>query len=376
MVSPPLTSSYAAVGRPLLVTGHPGLLDDLLRLCAAAGVEPDVAPDVAAARLLWTSAAAVVVGADLADALSRARLGRRDDVVLVGSDGGQWSGTEEVGEEAVLWERAVAVGAQDVVFLPTAEPWLVERLADAAEGRAAAGLLVGVLGGRGGAGASTLAAALAVTGSRAGQSSLLVDADPLGGGIDLVLGGEDCAGPRWPELAGTRGRVSAATLRESLPRMAGVPVLSWDRGSGLLVPPEAMDAVLAAGRRGGGVVVVDLPRRLDPTAELALARCDLALLVVPAEVRATTAAARVVAAARIVAADLRVVVRGPAPSGLPAGVVAEMLRLPLAADLPAEPRLAAALERGEPPARRGRGPLAGFCRDFLATAARDHPAAA
>jgi hypothetical protein len=64
-------------------------------------------------------------------------------------------------------------------------------------------------------------------------------------------------------------------------------------------------------------------------------------------------------------ADLRVVVRGPAPSGLPAEVVAEALGLPLAAEARAEPGLAAALERGDPPSARGRGPLARLSGQLL-----------
>src|SRR6266498_897465 len=58
--------------RPLLLTAHPELLDDLLRLCAAAGVEPEVAPDAVAGRRSWLSAPLVVVGNDVAEALVRA----------------------------------------------------------------------------------------------------------------------------------------------------------------------------------------------------------------------------------------------------------------------------------------------------------------
>jgi hypothetical protein len=89
--------------------------------------------------------------------------------------------------------------------------------------------------------------------------------------------------------------------------------------------------------------------------------------VVPAEVRATAAAARVVTALERVcgAPDLRVVVRGPAPSGLSAHVVAAGLGLPLAGHVRADRRLAAALERAEPPGPAGRSPWAAFCDRFL-----------
>ena len=73
---------------------------------------------------------------------------------------------------------------------------LVARLADSVEGGAPPARLVAVVGGSGGAGASTLSAALAVTALRLGVRPWLVDADPLGGGIDLALGGEDTVGLR------------------------------------------------------------------------------------------------------------------------------------------------------------------------------------
>ena len=46
--------------RPLLVTSDPDLLDELLRLCAAAGTEAEVAHDIAAARLSWSTPPLVV----------------------------------------------------------------------------------------------------------------------------------------------------------------------------------------------------------------------------------------------------------------------------------------------------------------------------
>lgn len=341
--------------RALLVTADLDLLDDVLRLGAAAGAELEVAADITAARASWATAPVVMVGGDLAEAAAGSRLPRRDDVVIVGTDL----------DDAGVWRRAVGLGADHVVFLPDAEAWLVDLLADAAEGRPRAAPVVGVLGGRGGAGATSLASALAITGVRAGHRTMLVDADPLGGGIDLVLGGESAGGLRWPELAGTRGRVSGTALRDALPRVDELTVLSWDRGDALSIPPEAMAALLAAAERGSDLVVVDLPRRADDAARCAMERAAVVLLVVPAEVRAAAAAARVATSAGLYCRDLRVVVRGPAPAGLPAEAVADSLGLPLAGSIKAEPGLAAALERGEPPARRGRGPLASFCVAFL-----------
>jgi len=142
-------------------------------------------------------------------------------------------------------------------------------------------------------------------------------------------------------------------------------VLSWDRGKTLTIPPESMTALLSAARRTADLVVVDLPRGLDDSARVALAATSLCLLVVPAEVRSCVAAIRVAALATELTDDLRVVVRGPAPGGLRAERVAQLLGLPLAGYLRPERGLAAALEYGEAPARRGRGPLAQFCQRLL-----------
>lgn len=342
--------------RPLAVTADENVLDDLVRLAAAAGVGLEVAYDVTAARRSWSTAPLVLAGDDLLPELARASPARRRDLVVVGRDL----------EDSAVWQRAVALGADHVVGLPAAESWLVDRLAEAAEGRPCDAVTVGVIGGRGGAGATTLAASIALTASRSGEHSLLIDGDPLGGGIDLVLGVETASGLRWPDLVTSQGRVSGGALRDALPAVEGLLVLSWDRGDPVAVPPHAMRAVVEAANRSGGVVLVDLPRALDDAAAEALTRCTTVLVVVPTEVRAVASARRVAALAGTLAGDVQVVTRGPAPGGLDSHAVGEALGLPVAGHLAPEPGLAARLERGEAPVRRPKGPLASFARRFLA----------
>lgn len=338
--------------RPLLVTADDGLLDDLLRLAAAAGVDADVVADAGAARSRWLAAPVVVVGDDQAEPLLGLGPPRRSGVVLVCPDH----------PEAATWRRAVGLGAEQVVAMTAGEGRLVELFADVADGSGPErAVLVGVVGGRGGAGASVLASALAMSAARQGLATMLVDADPYGGGLDLVLGAEHSGGLRWPDLADTRGRIGGATLRDHLPGPHGLTVLSWDRGGVLSVPAEAVRAVVAAARRSWDFVVFDLPRRCDPATEEAVGQCHQVLLVVPAEVRAVAAAGRVAAGLSAVATGIRVVVRGPAPSGLRAADVTAALGLPVAAELDPEPGLVEALERGEPPSKSGRGPLATLC---------------
>ena len=68
---------------PLLVTADEPLLDELLRLAAAAGSTPEVARDVPAALRAWPRAPLVLVGHDLADTLARASPSRREGVFVV-----------------------------------------------------------------------------------------------------------------------------------------------------------------------------------------------------------------------------------------------------------------------------------------------------
>ncbi|MER6983490.1 septum formation initiator, partial [Streptomyces carpinensis] len=122
--------------------------------------------------------------------------------------------------------------------------------------------------------------------------------------------------------------------------------------------------VLAAARRRGGAVVVDLPRRVDEGVAEALAQIDVGLLVVPAELRAVAAAARVASAVGMVLRDLRVVVRGPYAPGLDDRELARLLGLPLVGEVPVESGLRRPGEGRTPPGGNARGPLARFCTAF------------
>jgi secretion/DNA translocation related CpaE-like protein len=339
---------------PLVVTGDPDLLDDLLRLAAAGGSEVDVAADPAAARPRFATAPLVVIGLDQLEPCRRARLPSRSRVLLVAD------------REVSAAELALAneTGVQHVVALPAAEPWLVAQFAEGFD-PPTRGRVLAVIGGRGGAGARRQAGGRAVTAVRSGHRTLLVDADPLGGGLDLLLGWEQEDGLRWPALADADGRVDPPALLRALPHRGDLVLLSFDREQFPSVPSAAMAATLDAGRRGRDVIVADLPRQLDDAAALALQAADRALLIVPAELRATAAAARVARAVQMHCEDVAVVVRGPAPGKLRSREVAAALHLPLAGSLRPEPGMCQQLERGRPPAGDGKGPLADLCRRLL-----------
>jgi secretion/DNA translocation related CpaE-like protein len=326
--------------RPLLVSGDPDLIDDVLRLAAANGVEVHLATDAESARSHWVLAPLVLIGADAALRLAAAQLPRRRDVVLVAQ-----SPTPDD------WQRAVSLGAEHVVSLPDAERWLIDRLADSGEGSSREGAVAAVVGAGGGAGASTFAAGLALAAAARSLRVLLVDADPVGGGLDVLLGVEDAAGVRWADLADTRGRLSAASLEQALPHLGGVTLLSAGREGSTALAPESLAAVLDAGQRGFDLVVVDLPRQLDPAGETVLARADEALLVCVTRVRSTAAAARVAATLQSRCASVGLVLRVDR-RGVSEDAVHAALSLPIRARLPHVQSLASRADNGEPPSLR------------------------
>ncbi|MFD0684095.1 septum site-determining protein Ssd [Actinomadura fibrosa] len=340
----------------LIVTADPALADGLLRLAAAADAHAEVAYGADEARAAWTWPALILVGADLAQEVAAAALPRRPGVVLVAA--------EEATAET--YRMAVAISAQDVAVLPDHEAWLVDAFATAGEPEGTWGATVCVVGARGGAGASVLAAALGLSAAGTGLRTLLVDADPFGGGVDLMLGLEGHEGVRWHDLAERRGRLSTATLREALPRCGDLSVLSWRRGEPVTVADEAVLSLFDAAVRGFDLVIVDVPRYPGEIGRAALRAADVTFLLVPAEVRATVAADGLSRALRRDTADLRLIVQGPAPGGLTPEIVAKALELPHAGAYERDRRLPAAVEEGDLARLCRRGPLTDFCDGVLA----------
>ncbi|APU12367.1 septum site-determining protein Ssd [Actinoalloteichus fjordicus] len=326
--------------RVLVLSRDGELLDELLRMAAAAGCEVQRLPDAVAARAPWKAASLVVLDAMSVIEVASAGLPRRAGVVVVCVT----PPAEEV------WHAAVALGACAVHLVPRDEERIVAAFADAVERPGRRGTVLAVLGGRGGAGASVFAAALARASAGRSERVLLVDGDPVGGGLDLLLGAEERTGLRWSGLGAVGGRLAAATLRAALPSQeigdGAVTVLSCDRTDGGEPTAEGVEAVVTTACRSGDTVVCDLPRSLPAHAITALTRADLAVIVVPAEVRACASAAALLARLRIHDPPLRLVVRGPSPGGLTSADVQRALGVPVAAAMRPEPGLAAALEHG------------------------------
>lgn len=327
---------------PLIVTRDETLLDELLRLAAAAGTTPEVAVDGGAALRGWAAASLVLVGADLADEVARVVPPRRSGVHVVA-----WG---EVPDQ--LFRTALSLGAENVAELPRSGDWVVETLTDLGDDRAAHGLVVGVVGGSGGAGATTFACALGQLAGRAG-AAMVIDADPLGPGLDRVLGVESEPGVRWGELCQTTGRLSARSLREAVPRTGSLGVLTWADGACGGLQAFAVREAISAARRGHDMVVLDLPRSRDALLDEVVARCDRVLLVVVPTVAGVASAVRLCRGFPD-RSRLRVVVRG---SGVDERDIARVTGAPVIGSMPDQRGLAEAIDLGLGPVRSRRGPL-------------------
>lgn len=221
----------------------------------------------------------------------------------------------------VAWRCALEAGARSVLPLPGGSEELLSRLAELSRPRAAS-LLLGVVGGCGGAGASSFAARLAAA-ARAQGPVTLVDADPLGGGLDLLVEAPGSDGIGWADTAGL-GPDDGEALRDGLPRVDEVSLLV---ARDLAEPdPGRLSRVLSALSPLGGTVVVDLGADRVPAAAEHL---DHLLVVVPATDHAVRATARRLHSWRLREARVQVVVRRTGPSS--PREVSEDLGLPLAA---------------------------------------------
>ncbi|MGX1808818.1 septum site-determining protein Ssd [Nocardia sp. NPDC055321] len=360
-----MNSRAAVPPRALALVSGARLRDEVRRIAAAADHPLDEA-DRPPAGHGWAAASVIVLDVAAARSCAAAGCPRRSGILLVSADE---PGLPE-------WQAATEVGAEQVLSLPHAADALIAAFAAHAACGPGDGALIAVAGACGGAGASTLAAAVALAAAvRQRGRTLLVDAAPFGGGLDLLLGLERTPGLRWPDLVIEDGRVSAAALHAALPGVAGAALLSCGRATPAVeLAPVAVRAVIEAGRAAGDLVVCDLSTERGPHADPVLDTADLVVLLVPARLRATAAAEAV--AAHLTARNPHVclLIRGPAPGGLRAADVVRALDLPLLAAVPPQPGLPGRLESGGLSLRR-RGPLRLAAESVLAALERPEPRA-
>ncbi len=325
------------------------LADDVRRAAAAASrAVTDI--DRGRPRAGWASAAGLVLDLAAATAMAEAArsggLPRREGVAIVAAEAGMAELT-----------AAVEVGAAQVFVLPAQVRDLARFLAAREPDDGARSRVLAVVGGHGGAGASVLAAAVAITAPGRGITALAVDADPWGGGLDLLLGCADAPGLRWGDLALRGGHVPSDALVAALPgRPGALAVLAAGGavdGPPPEIPVEGLLAVIDAGRRSVGVTVVDQPRRDDPATSACLEVADVVVVVAGATVRGCAAARSVADGVAGRARQVGLVVRGPAPGGLSSRDVERAVGVPLLASMRPQPRLDEQLDGGGLRLRRG-----------------------
>lgn len=335
------TGDQQPVAQPLVITGDESLLDPVLAACASADVHPVVVGDPGGVRQLWAAASAVIIGVDQAHGVSRLVLPRRDRVILVG----------DLHRQVDLCRWSVPLDAS-VIMVPEGASGLAPVLAGV-RGGGDHGVVVTMVGGSGGIGTSTTAAGLAWAGARRGLATLLVDLDPIGGGVDLLIGIEQLDGWRWPRLRSASGQLG--DLRGQLPQLEEMDVLSMGRGEVSEPTTDAVTAVLSSAGHSHGLVVLDLGRDLGPSGREAVRLSDVTILLAGTDVRSLAAAQHTADLVRPLARDLRVVARiGRVPGGVSPAVVAESVEAPLLGAVPDDPRLRLAAEHGDPPGRASR----------------------
>ena len=318
-------------------------------MCAAAQVSPLVTDEESTARSSWASAPLVLACADLAASVASWRLPVRQGVLVVTDD------DEDESTLVPALRAAVDVRADGVVALPSGATALVSRVADLADGEVAA-TTVGVVGGSGGAGASTLAVGLSLRAARKGHDVLLVDADRAGPGLELVAGCERAEGLRWGDIGASstlRGRLRGTSLRAALPVVDALAVLSWRGDARVPLVRGVTEAVVGPARRGCDLVVVDLPRRLDDAAREALGCCSALFVVCLPDVRAVTSTRMVLDGLMQGPAAVSVVVRWLPGARVSPDVVGDALGLRVAGVVPTRRAVTRAVDDGV-------GPIAGW----------------
>ena len=344
----------------LLISADAPLIERVSRLAAVVGAGIEVIPAAVVSRGSWMSAGLVLIdGRDVSDVhgLASMVLPKRPGALLLVPAESDAAGNP--------WQLAVQLGCSDVVTLPASDAWLIEQMHAACFGIKRAGRVLAVLGACGGVGASTVAAGLATC--LPTKRVLLVDTDPYGGGIDLLLGAETAPGIRWPDLLSARGRLSAATMDYALPHVGSVAVVSFGRGAQQPLHGSDVTGLLDTAIHGYDTVIVDAARWFigspdaisdaipdSPAVSPDLfARAEVTVMVVANSVRAVAAAASTLSVLHAQDCRVQLAIRMQ-PRGLSSREVMTALGMASGVEIPSERAVAMAGGAGELPPAQGK----------------------
>jgi secretion/DNA translocation related CpaE-like protein len=278
----------------LLVTADSRIINIVRAIVDPLGIDVRVVESPLISREIWDSSEFVLVGSDLAGECVENLAPRRAHLIVVHVNEQSEIGVlAQPNFERDIWRHAVALGAENVLELPAASFWLVDALSPFVAPEPINGFkgsnVISVIGGSGGAGASTFAVNLAAIARTQGMSSVVIDLDQFGGGIDLILGAEEITGTRWPDIDPGAGRIAEDTLSAALPKVNGVSFLSQSRTASGAVTTEVVAAVVDAARRAFDLVVLDLPREHSECNDLLIGQSLVTCVITRNHVRSIAA---------------------------------------------------------------------------------------
>lgn len=247
---PPQRAGDSACVTPVLVVTSDVELRALIERCAAAASCAVVVGDDDSLARDWPTAPMVIIGVDALGGAS-ASMAKRPGVVVATMASGE--------PDASTWRDALQIGAEHVIALPEAQGWLVDRLGAIADVGSTNGMVIAVIGSAGGVGASTLALALGAAAADKGKT-LVIDADPWGGGLECIAGCDDQPGARWSNLDQSVGRIAAGALHDAFPQANGASLLSFPKRVLTSLTPASLTSVIDGACRSFDFTIIDLPR--------------------------------------------------------------------------------------------------------------------
>jgi len=254
------------------------------------------------------------------------------------------------------WQVAADIGAKHIVLIPESRQWLVDYIKSVPN---KLGKVVSFSGVTGGAGATTVALALARTAAQSGKSVTLVDLDFASVGLDIAAGCEQSLGLNWSTLKTQAAQADGEAIIAELPEAEGVRLLTNDSLT-TEIDAELQTRVIEQLSLNCDLVVIDAGR-WEPKSAVNAISISETYLVIPNTIRACAIAREIVGIEA--SQSQKLIVREVPGSGLNPVMVAQTIDRPLAAVVPTDPRICELSEQG---LALGANPISKFNRPISA----------